>query len=168
MLGVFYVLTGLIALSSVALATATTVFVVGVMMLIAGVAQVINAFQLQSGGKALHWGMLGMLYIVAGIMTFENPLLAAMLLTFLVGAMLVASGALRLILAFDIKEEIPWAGVACSGVITMLVGGVFLIHWPVSSVYVLGILLGLDLVFTGSGWILVGLGLKSRIEGSGG
>jgi uncharacterized membrane protein HdeD (DUF308 family) len=167
MLGVIYVVTGLIALSSVALATAASVFFVGVMMLIAGVAEVINAFQLKSWGKSLLWGILGMLYIIAGFMTFENPLLAAALLTLLLGAALVASGVLRIVLAFNMKEGMPWAGVAFSGVITILLGGVILAHWPVSSVYILGILLGVDLVFAGSGWILVGLGLKPRVSGSG-
>jgi uncharacterized membrane protein HdeD (DUF308 family) len=42
-LGTIYVLAGLIALYSVVTATVASVFVVGIMMLIAGVAEVINA-----------------------------------------------------------------------------------------------------------------------------
>ena len=56
-------------------------FIVGIMMLIAGVAEVINAFQLKSWGKFLLWIALGLLYIVAGFVTFANSLLAAALLT---------------------------------------------------------------------------------------
>ena len=44
---------GLIALYSVVMATVASVFVVGIMMLIAGVAEVINAFQVKSWGKFL-------------------------------------------------------------------------------------------------------------------
>jgi uncharacterized membrane protein HdeD (DUF308 family) len=161
-LGVIYVLAGLIALSSVALATVASVFVVGIMMVIAGVAEVINAFQLKSWGKFLLWIALGLLYIVAGFVTFENPLLAAALLTLMLGAALVASGVMRIVLAFSMKEGMPWMWVALSGVITILLGGVILAHWPVSSLYILGIFLGIDLVFAGVGWIFVGLGLKSR------
>jgi uncharacterized membrane protein HdeD (DUF308 family) len=40
---------------------------------------------------------------------------------------------------------------------------VILAHWPVESLYVLGIFLGADLVVTGAGWISIGLGLKSRV-----
>src|SRR5262250_859439 len=72
-LGVVYVIAGLVALSSVALATVVSVFVVGIMMVIAGVAEVINAFQLKTWGKFVLWILLGLLYIVAGIITFENP-----------------------------------------------------------------------------------------------
>ena len=78
-LGIVYVLAGLVALGSVVFATVVTVFIVGVMMLIAGVAEVINSFQIKTWGKFLVWGLLGLLYIVAGFFTFENRLLAALL-----------------------------------------------------------------------------------------
>ena len=50
--------------------------------------------------------------------------------------------------------------VVFSGVITLLLGLVILAHWPVSSLYILGLFLGIDLVFAGVGWIGVGIGLK--------
>jgi uncharacterized membrane protein HdeD (DUF308 family) len=161
-LGVVYLIAGLIALSSVALATVASVFVVGIMMLIAGVAEVINAFQVKTWGKFLFWVILGLLYIVAGFVTFENPLLAAAVLTLMLGAALVVSGIMRLILAFSMKQGMPWMLVALSAVITLLLGIIILAKWPVSSLYILGIFLGIDLVFAGVGWIFVGLGLKSR------
>ena len=80
-LGVVYVIAGIIALGSVVMATKVSVFVVGIMMLIAGVAEVINAFQIKTWGKFLLWLLLGALYIVAGFFAFENPLLAAAALT---------------------------------------------------------------------------------------
>src|SRR6266566_3103124 len=107
-LGVVYVIAGAIALGSVVFATVATVFVVGVMMLIAGIAEVINAFQIKTWGKFFLWLLLGALYIIAGFVTFENPLLAAALLTLLLGFSLVASGIMRIVLAFRMKEEMPW------------------------------------------------------------
>ena len=159
-LGTIYVLVGLIALYSVVMATVASVFVVGIMMLIAGVAEVINAFQVKSWGKFFLWILLGVLYILAGLVTFENPLLAAALLTLVLGAALVASGIMRIILAFNMKEGTPWIAVVFSGVVTFLLGLIILAHWPVSSLYILGLFLGIDLVFAGVGWIGVGIGLK--------
>jgi uncharacterized membrane protein HdeD (DUF308 family) len=161
-LGVLYIIAGLIALGSVAVATVASVFVVGVMMLIAGVAEVFNAFQIKSWGKFLLWLLLGALYIVAGLATFENPILAAAFLTLLLGVSLTASGIVRIVLAFSMKEGMPWIGVCLSGVITLLLGLVILAHWPVSSVYILGLFLGIDLVFAGAGWIAFGLGLRQH------
>jgi len=159
-LGVVYVIAGFIALGSVVMATVASVFVVGVMMIIAGVAEVFNAFQIKTWGKFLVWALLGVLYIIAGFVTFENPLLAAAVLTLLLGASLVASGLVRLFLAFSMKRESPWIWVAISGVITLLLGGIILAHWPVSSVYTLGIFLGIDLIFAGTSWIGLGFGLR--------
>src|SRR5579864_3064763 len=107
-LGVVYIIAGLIALGSVVVATVVSVFVVGIMMLIAGVAEVINAFQVKSWGRFVLWLVLGALYIVAGFVTFENPLLAAAILTLILGIVLIASGIMRVVLAFSMKERIPW------------------------------------------------------------
>ena len=161
-LGVIYVIAGLIALGSIVMATIVSVFVVGIMMLIAGVAEVINAFQIKTWGKFLLWLLLGVLYIVAGFVTLENPLLAAALLTLLLGFSLVASGVMRIVLAFSMKEGTPWLWVVLSGAITLLLGFVILVHWPVSSLYILGLFLGIDLIFAGTSWIGVGLGLRRR------
>ena len=159
-LGAVYVIAGLIALASVAMATVASVLVVGVMMIVAGVAEVINAFQIKSWGKFLLWALLGVLYIVAGFVTFENPLLAAVLLTLMLGASLVASGIMRIILSFSMKRETPWIWVAISGVITLLLGLLILARWPINSVYILGLFLGIDLIMAGSGWIGLGFGLR--------
>jgi uncharacterized membrane protein HdeD (DUF308 family) len=162
-LGVVYVLAGLVALGSVVVATVASVLVVGIMMLIAGVAEVIGAFQVKTWGKFVLWLLLGALYIVAGFTTFENPLLAAAVLTLLLGAVLTVSGITRVFLGFSMQRGMPWIGVVLSGVITLLLGLVVLAHWPVSSVYVLGLFLGIDLVMAGAGWIAVGLGLKKSV-----
>src|SRR5580693_354768 len=159
-LGAVFVIAGIIALGSVVMATAATVFVVGIMMVIAGVAEVINAFQIKTWGKFLLWLLLGALYIVAGFFAFENPLLAAAVLTLLLGFSLLVSGVMRIVLAFSLQETMPWIWVAFSGVITFLLGLLIVSKWPVSSLYVLGIFLGVDLVIAGAGWIGVGLGLR--------
>jgi uncharacterized membrane protein HdeD (DUF308 family) len=159
-LGVIYVIVGLVALGSVITATAASVLVVGIMMVIAGVAEVINAFQIKTWGKFLLWLGLGALYILAGFVTFENPLLAAALLTLLLGASLFVSGIMRIILGFSMKEGTPWIWVVLSGVVTLVLGLMILARWPVSSLYVLGLFLGIDLVFAGASWIGLGIGLR--------
>jgi len=158
-LGFVYVIAGFIALGSVMIATVASVLVVGVMMIIAGIAELINAFQIKSWSKFLFWALLSVLSIVAGFVAFENPLFAAAVLTLLLGASLVASGVVRLFLAFNMKRERPWMWVAVSGVITLVLGLIILAHWPVNSVYILGLFLGIDLIVAGAGWIGLGLGL---------
>jgi uncharacterized membrane protein HdeD (DUF308 family) len=159
-LGVVYIVAGIVALGSVVLATVATVFVVGLMMVIAGIAEVINAFQIKVWGKFLFWLLLGALYIAAGFFAFANPLLAAAMLTLLLGISLVASGVMRVVLAFGMKQAMPWIWVLLSGAVTLLLGLVILAHWPVSSLYILGLFLGIDLVLAGASWVGIGLGLR--------
>ncbi len=160
-LGVVYLIAGFIALYSVVAATVASVLVVGIMMLIAGVVEVFSAFQVKTWGKFFLWLILGVLYILAGFVAFENPLLTAVWLTLILGAALVASGIMRIFLGFNMKAGSPWVWVVVSGLITLLLGVIILIHWPVSSIYTLGIFLGVDLVFAGASWIGLGLGFRN-------
>ena len=159
-LGVVYLLAGFIALGSVVMATVASVLVVGLMMIVAGVAEVFSAFQIKSWGKFLLWVLLGVLYVIAGFVIFENPLLAAALLTLILGASLMASGIMRVILAFSMKRETIW--VLLSGVVTLLLGLLILAHWPVSSLYILGLFLGIDLIMAGTARIGLGFGLRGK------
>jgi uncharacterized membrane protein HdeD (DUF308 family) len=70
---------------------------------------------------------------------------------------------MRIVLAFSMKEEMPWIWVGASGVITLLLGLIILAHWPVSGLYILGLLLGIDLIIAGVGWMGIGLGLKRQV-----
>ena len=83
-------------------------------------------------------------------------------MTLLLGVALVASGIMRIILAFSMKVGTPRIWVILSSIITLVLGLVILAHWPVSSLYILGLFLGIDLILAGIGWISVGSGLKTR------
>jgi uncharacterized membrane protein HdeD (DUF308 family) len=161
-LGAIYTLGAVIALYSIASSTTSSVLVVGIMMMVAGAAEVFNACQLRSWSKFFLWIALGALYILAGFATFENPVLAKAFLTVVLGVSLVISGCVRLIVGFSMALGTPWALLFVSGVITFLLGLVILAHWPVASIYTLGLLLGIDLLSAGIGWIAVGLSLRHR------
>jgi uncharacterized membrane protein HdeD (DUF308 family) len=161
-LGIVYLIAGFVALGSMMIATVASVLVVGAMMIVAGVAEIIGAFQMKSWGKFLIWALLGVLYVIAGFLTFDNPLFAAVLLTLFLGASLIASGAVRLFLAFSMKRESPWVWVALSGAITLLLGLLIVARWPVNSVYILGLFLGIDLIMAGAGWVSLGFALRRR------
>jgi uncharacterized membrane protein HdeD (DUF308 family) len=160
-LGAVYLIVGVVALGSVVEATVASVYVVGIMMLVAGVVEVISAFQMRTWGRFFLWLILGILYAVAGFIAFEDPQLTAVWLTLFLGVALVASGIMRIFLAFNMRSGSPWVWVVISGLVTLVLGVIILVHWPVSAVYALGILLGVDLVFAGASWIGLGLGLRN-------
>jgi len=109
------------------------------------------------------WMLLGALYVAAGIIAIMNPFAAATILTLFLGVALVVGGIVRMFLAWHMREAgKPWGWIVVSGLISLLLGLMIIAHWPYSSFYVLGIFLGIDLIFIGSGWLTIGLALKRR------
>ena len=162
-LGIIFMLAGVIALGSVMAATASAVLIVGIMMIMAGVAEIFAAFRVKDWGKAIFWGLLGVLYVAAGIIAINNPFAAATILTLFLGIALIAGGVVRMFLAWHMREAgKPWGWVVVSGIISILLGAMIIAKWPYSSAYVLGIFLGIDLIFIGSSWLSIGLALRRR------
>jgi uncharacterized membrane protein HdeD (DUF308 family) len=165
-LGIIFMLAGVIALGSVVMATVWAVTIVGIMMIMAGVAEIIAAFRVKDWGKAIFWGLLGALYVAAGVIAFMNPFAAATILTLFLGIFLIAGGIVRMFLAWHMREAgKPWGWIVVSGIISVLLGAMIIAKWPYSSFYVLGIFLGVDLIFIGSSWLSIGLALKRRHAG---
>ena len=163
--GAVLVVLGGLAFSSVFAATLISVYFVGISMMAAGLAEMIMGFQAKSWPRFFLWVILGGIYSVAGVFAVLNPLLAAGVLTLVLGASLVATGLLRIFLAFQMRAGSAWLWVVVSGAITAMLGGMILAQWPASSLYILGVFLSVDLVFTGVGWISLGMALSSHHRG---
>ena len=162
-LGVIFMIAGVIALGSVLMATLSAIFVIGVMMIMAGVTEIITAFSVKDWGRFALWMLLGLLYVAAGIICFYRPFEAAAIVTLMLGFALIIGGVVRGFLAWSVREAgKPWGWVAVSALITLLLGLMIVAKWPYSSAYTLGIFLGIDLIFIGSGWLSIGLALKNK------
>jgi uncharacterized membrane protein HdeD (DUF308 family) len=80
----------------------------------------------------------------------------------MLGAGLLATGVVRMVLAFQLPpEQSKWL-VLLSGIITLLVGLAIVEGWPDNSFFILGVFLAIDLIFYGVGWISFGLALRQR------
>ena len=158
--GVVSLIAGVIALASTVMATASAVLIVGFMMLMAGDAEIVAAFNAKDWGHRLLWLLLGALYVFAGFVCLQNPFAAATILTLMLGFALIIGGLLRIFLATRMKQGTPWGWVVFSGIVSFLLGLMIVAQWPASSFFVLGIFLGIDLIFIGSSWITIGLALK--------
>jgi uncharacterized membrane protein HdeD (DUF308 family) len=159
-LGIGLVLCGFVALLSVVVATAVTVLWVGAMMIVAGVIEIAHGLKHKGWGRAALWVVAGALYVIGGFFAIINPLLASVVLTLVLGIALVAAGIARFLLGLHLIGGGHSGWIALSGLVTFLFGLIILVHWPVSSLYVLGIILGVDLIQAGVGWIGLGMFLK--------
>jgi len=161
LLGAVFIIAGLFVLGDVVLATVISAMLIGFVLLVAGASEIFQAF------SASHWRgfflrlLIGALYAVCGMMLVTDPMGASVVLTLVFAIALIASGVVRLFQAFQYWE---WSGplLAISGVVGMLAGLVVLFKWPVSGLWVLGFMVGVDLLLHGFWWISLGMRLRQE------
>jgi len=153
---------GIAALCFVLPATVATVTLNGFFFLVAGAAEIGVGAHAKSWARFFLWIVGGALYLIAGIICIVNPIFASLALTLMLGAGLIAAAIVRAYLAFHLPAGNARLMVWLAAAVTFLLGLIIVVHWPSSSVYVLGTLLGVDLLFHGAGWVSFGLGLRAR------
>lgn len=161
-LGAIVLAAGLIAAANLLVATVISVLFVGAMMFAGGILEIVHSFGVKSWGWFILWFLTGVLYAIAGLLTFYNPLLASAILTLLIAASLVAAGVARIFAGFTQRQSSGWGWMVAAGILTLIVGLVIFLRWPVNSLWVLGIFLAVDLMFQGLSYITYGLGLRGR------
>jgi uncharacterized membrane protein HdeD (DUF308 family) len=134
----------------------------GVLFIVGGIAEIAVGMHAREWGRFFFWLIGGVLYVVSGVFCILDPLLAAGVLTLLLGAGLVATGVVRFALAFGLPSDSSRLMVLLAALITTLLGLLIVLRWPSDSLYVIGTLLGVDLLFHGAGWLSFGMGLRSR------
>jgi len=160
--GVLLVVLGCTSLCFSLYATMTVVTINGVLFLIGGGAEFAMGMHARSWTRFFLWLIGGTLYLAAGVICIVNPTLGRVALTLALGAALIAAGLVRVYLATRLPAGEPRLPVFVAAAVTILLGLIIVNHWPVDSVYVLGTLLGVDLLFHGVGWVSFGMGLHAR------
>jgi len=161
-LGIALILCGVVALLSLVVATAVAVIWIGVMMITAGVVEIAHGYKMKGWGRSILWMVTGALYIIGGFFAVVDPLPASIVLTLILAIALIIIGCVRTWMGFQLRGEGHKGWVILSGVLTLLFGLIILIHWPFSGLYALGIILGVDLIQTGAGWLHLGFFLKKH------
>lgn len=159
-LGAALLFFGVIAFANLMVATAASVFYVGLLMLMGGVIHLIHAFQVKGWENILFWTLSGVLYLLAGIIAFQNPNLTAAVLTLMMAIALVITGISRMWLGFKLRPLKSWGWIVLAGAVTTLAGFIIALGWPVNSIWVLGLFLSIDLMM--QGWALIALGLAMK------
>jgi uncharacterized membrane protein HdeD (DUF308 family) len=146
-LGFLSVIAGGVALGHVALAGAISVLFLGWTVLLGGVALAISAVV---GWKdpGRRWNLaFGALLFLLGLGFVRNPGAGMLTLTLLAGSLLVVGGILRIVAAF--QPDAPRALLLLGGGATFLLGAMVVAQWPVSSLWFLGTVVGIELIIDG-------------------
>ena len=128
--------------------------------MIAGIARTIGAFSAGSFGQGALAFIGGMLAFVAGVIITARPGLGLATLTLMLGAYLVIDGVSSGILAFHVRPEKGWGWMLVSAALGVILGYMLLSEWPLSGVWAVGTLVGINLLF--SGFSIVAIGSAAR------
>lgn len=155
--GIFLLLMGMFVMSSPLVAGVSLAMMIGVMLIISGIAQLSFAFK---SGKSLSAFVIGVLTVVIGGYMASHPGAALASLTLFLAMYLVISGAFEVMMSFQLRPVKGWGLAAFSGAASMLLGIMIWRQFPLSGAWAIGILIGVRLLF--SGLTLLMLGLAAR------
>ncbi|HVY61004.1 MAG TPA: DUF308 domain-containing protein [Planctomycetota bacterium] len=156
LLGVAFLALGAIALVAVGLATLASILVFGWLLAIGGVVQVIDAFRRRGRGERLARFLLGLFYLAVGGLVIANTVAGAAGATLAIAALFLAAGAFRIALA--LSERLPrWGWLLVSGCVDLVLAVLVISTWPLSTIWTIGALVGVELLFVG--WADVPLAL---------
>jgi uncharacterized membrane protein HdeD (DUF308 family) len=160
LVGVALVVLGFFALGYVVVATLATSVMIGLLILMGGVAESIGAFWVRRwSGFFLHL-LAGVLSIVIGMLLIRNPVAAAAALTLLIASFLLVGGIFKIVAALSYRFA-AWGWPLASGVIDVILGLLIWSEWPGSSLVVIGLFLGINMIFRGVNWIALGVAFRS-------
>jgi uncharacterized membrane protein HdeD (DUF308 family) len=159
-LGILLILAGAGAIAHPAIATLTAVQVVGYLMLFgAGVEIASGIWAGAWGGFFLHL-LCGLLYLFLGSLILEKPGEFAAGGTLALAVFFVISGVVRML--FSITNRFHgWGWMLFSGLVTFVLGAMVWRHYPSDTFWFIGTLVGIDLIFVGWSWVMLGFAAKA-------
>jgi uncharacterized membrane protein HdeD (DUF308 family) len=158
-LGVILILLGIAVVGSTFVATIFSIILLGLFLIAGGVVQVIQAFLANKWSGLFLSLLLGILYIVVGVLCVARPTITALNLTLLIAAFCFVAGLFRMLSSVLIRFE-KWGWVFFNGFVTFLLGLIIYSDWPVSGLWVIGLFIGIDMILSGWSWVLLSIGAR--------
>lgn len=158
-LGALLIVVGTIALGSAFLMTVFSMVLLGWLMICGGVLEAVHAFSCKKWSGFFIDLLAGLLYVVVGFMIVANPAASAEVLTLLIAVFLIFGGIFRVVLAISVQYQ-NWGWLLFHGIISVVLGVLIWRQWPYSGLWVIGMFVGIDMIF--NGWTLVMLALAAK------
>lgn len=162
--GILMFVCGILAISLPLASSIGIVIVLAWLILFAGVSHLIFAFQSPSVRGFLWKILLAALYVIAGIYMLANPLLGVVSLTLVLAVFLLLEGVVEIALYFNMRGFRHSGWVLFDGIVTLILGILIWRQWPSSSVWVIGTLVGISLMFSGISRFMLSLAVRDLVR----
>ena len=159
-MAVVFIVIGLMAIVEPVVAGLAVTILVGWLLIFGGVAHLVTAFSGGGAGRVILQVLIGIVYILGGVYFLTHPLLALGTLTLLLAVIILAEAVFEVIAYFWTRGERGSGWLLVNALITLLLGGLIWFHWPSSSVWAIGILVGVNLLMTGFSRLMFGLAAR--------
>jgi uncharacterized membrane protein HdeD (DUF308 family) len=163
-IAVLFILLGIFAIAEPWTAGLGVTLLVGWLLVIGAVVHFIHAFK---GGGAKHvilQALVGIVYLIGGGYFLTHTIMGVSTLTLLLSGVILAEGTLEIVAYFRLKGMGGSAWLLVNGVVTLLLGGLIWFHWPSSSVWAIGTLVGVNLLMTGISRLMLGLAARRLVS----
>ena len=158
LLGALLLVCGTLAVVFPIITSVFAVSILSIVLLVAGVATLVGAFWTGKWSGFLVHILVGILYLAAGFVVSERPLLSVLLVTVYVAVTFMVMGIFRILAAMMLRFP-QWGWALLNGCVTFLAGLVIYRHLT-EAVWVIGLLVGLEMIFNGWAWIMLALAIK--------
>jgi uncharacterized membrane protein HdeD (DUF308 family) len=157
-LGIGLLVLGVAAVVRSFAATVASMVFFGWLLVFASVIEFANAFMVGKwAGFFLHI-LVAILFGIIGLLMVTKPVISAEALTVVMATFFLIGGLFQLLGSLWI--HLPgWGWQSLNGIIAAVMGGLILAEWPVSGLWVIGLFVGIDLIFHGWAWIALALEL---------
>lgn len=154
------ILFGVLAITLPMATSIGVVILIGWLVIFDGIAQVVHAFQSKGIGHIVWKLLVAVFYLVAGGYLLSSPALGVAGLTLVLGIFLLAEGVADVVAYFATRKSGSSTWMLLDGIITLLLGLLIWSHWPVSSLWVIGTLVGISMIMTGTTRLMMALAAR--------
>jgi uncharacterized membrane protein HdeD (DUF308 family) len=158
--GALLIVLGVMAVCSPFLAAVAVSVVVAWLIVLAGVVHLMLAFRAHGAGSMIWKVLVGIAYLCFGGYLIVRPVLGVASLTLLLASLFLIEGILNIVLYVKMRPLHGSSWMLLDGIITLLLGAMIYMQWPSSSLWAIGTLVGISLIF--SGVARVGMSLGAR------
>jgi uncharacterized membrane protein HdeD (DUF308 family) len=161
LVGVFLVVLGVIAMATPAVAGNAVVIVIGILLLLTGGAQVFQGYREEALSRKIMPLVLGIITAIGGIAVLLHPWIGLKVLTLIMAAFFVVEGIWKVVTSFAYRPAQGWIAMLISGLLALVLAFLIWKQWPLSEMYAVGVLVGVDLLVTGVSMIVLAWTLRS-------
>jgi uncharacterized membrane protein HdeD (DUF308 family) len=135
--------------------------IIGCLVLVAGIAHFVFAFDARSVGGFVWQMLVGALYEMAAICLLVNPLFSVLSLTLILAIFLLLEGILELALYFRLRRFRHSVWVLIDGIGTLILGILIVSRWPPDSPEIIGTLIGISLMLSAISRVIFSLSIRA-------